>query len=266
MSRAPRSSVPATVTVARPGEAKRVLFFDFIEKSNQTQSADEVFDLFRQTVSEYGFDRIAFAATTLPAQEALSREDLNPVVALNFPNDWVDHYFKNDYQSFDPIMQLSPHSSEILEWDQLIQHGQLTCKQKRLMLESREAGLNNGISIPIHGPNGESYVASLATELTVRDGRRDLTNLQIAACQFHIAYSRLCRQIEARIDRVRLTDRERECLMWTARGKSAWAISKIIGVSEHTVNFHLKSVMRKLKTANRIQAVALAVRLGLINP
>jgi LuxR family quorum-sensing system transcriptional regulator CciR len=64
----------------------------------------------------------------------------------------------------------------------------------------------------------------------------------------------------------RLTERERECLSWSAQGKSAWATSMILGVSENTVNFHLKSAMRKLGTTNRVQAVAIAVRAGLIQP
>ena len=63
-----------------------------------------------------------------------------------------------------------------------------------------------------------------------------------------------------------ITDRERECLTWTARGKSAWTIGKILDVSEHTVNFHLKRSMVKLGVTNRMQAVVSALRLGLILP
>lgn len=257
---------PTVMTARAGGEGRHVRLFDFIERSNQAQTRDEVFELFRQTVAEFGFDRIAFAATTAAAQEALARQDLKPVVALNFPSDWVHHYFANKYQDIDPIMQLSPQSDTILDWNQLLTQGQLTSRQTRLMLESREAGLHNGISIPVHGARGESYVASLACTNLVRDGPPDLGGLQLAAVQLHLAYSRLAQRERSEQQLVRLTDRERECLTWTARGKSAWAISMILGVSEHTVNFHLKSVMRKLKTSNRIQAVALAVRLGLVSP
>jgi len=254
------------VTNSRLGEATRVLFFDFIERSNRAESADEVFHLLRGVAAEYGFERIAFAATTQPAQDALARQDIEPVVAHNYPADWADHYFTNDYAQFDPILQLAPQSDVMLDWEHVVKHGHLTSKQTRLMIESREAGLYNGLSIPIHGPRGESYAASFATETPVRDGPADLRCLQLVAVQFHIAYSRLSLPEGRGVDPVRLTDRERECLVWTARGKSAWAISMIIGVSEHTVNFHLKSIMRKLNAANRIQAVALAVRLGLVNP
>ena len=63
-----------------------------------------------------------------------------------------------------------------------------------------------------------------------------------------------------------LTHRERECLLWTARGKSASSISVILGLSENTINFYVKNAMRKLGTTNRVVAVVLAVRAGLIQP
>jgi LuxR family quorum-sensing system transcriptional regulator CciR len=63
-----------------------------------------------------------------------------------------------------------------------------------------------------------------------------------------------------------LTQRERECLLWTARGKSATTISVILGLSENTINFYVKNAMRKLGTTNRVVAVVLAVRAGLIQP
>ena len=64
----------------------------------------------------------------------------------------------------------------------------------------------------------------------------------------------------------RLTERERECLNWSAKGKAAWAISMILGVSENTVNAHLKNAIKKLGASTRTEAVAIAVRAGFIDP
>jgi len=61
-----------------------------------------------------------------------------------------------------------------------------------------------------------------------------------------------------------ITERERECLDWTAKGKTAQETADILGVSVHTVVAHLKSVGNKLGTQNRTHAVAEALRLGLI--
>ena len=38
----------------------------------------------------------------------------------------------------------------------------------------------------------------------------------------------------------------------------------ILNISENTVNFHIKNVMRKLDTTSRTVAVIKAIRLGLI--
>lgn len=61
-----------------------------------------------------------------------------------------------------------------------------------------------------------------------------------------------------------LTLRERECLKWAAMGKSEWEVSRILGISEHTAERHLLKALRKLGAVNRVQAVAEAIRHGLI--
>jgi DNA-binding CsgD family transcriptional regulator len=64
---------------------------------------------------------------------------------------------------------------------------------------------------------------------------------------------------------ITLSQRERDCLNWTAQGKSSWDIGMILAISENTVNFHVKNAMRKLGSTSRIVAVLKAVRLGLIS-
>ncbi len=64
----------------------------------------------------------------------------------------------------------------------------------------------------------------------------------------------------------RLSPRERECLLWVARGKTSWEISGILHISEVTVNNMIASARRKLGVASRSQAVARAIALGLIAP
>jgi LuxR family quorum sensing-dependent transcriptional regulator len=61
-----------------------------------------------------------------------------------------------------------------------------------------------------------------------------------------------------------LTEREIQCLSWTAAGKTSLDIAEILGLSEHTVNHYLNQVTRKLEAVNRTQAVVKAIRRGLI--
>ncbi len=61
-----------------------------------------------------------------------------------------------------------------------------------------------------------------------------------------------------------LTIREVECLRWTAAGKTSHEIATILSISQHTVNHYIAAASKKLDTVNRIQAVACAIRLGII--
>lgn len=62
-----------------------------------------------------------------------------------------------------------------------------------------------------------------------------------------------------------LTDREIEILREVADGNSNKEIGKNLNISDKTVKTHLRTVFRKLKVADRAQAVALAMRKGLVD-
>ena len=61
-----------------------------------------------------------------------------------------------------------------------------------------------------------------------------------------------------------LTPRERDVLNLLAEGLPNKAIAKRLGVSEHTVKFHLNAVLGKLGARSRTEAVTKAVRAGLL--
>ncbi len=61
-----------------------------------------------------------------------------------------------------------------------------------------------------------------------------------------------------------LTPRELEVLKLLAEGKTNKAIAQEIGVSSHTVKFHVTSLLGKLNAQSRTEAVVQATRLGLI--
>jgi DNA-binding NarL/FixJ family response regulator len=61
-----------------------------------------------------------------------------------------------------------------------------------------------------------------------------------------------------------LTPRELEVLRLVASGQPNKSIALQLGISEHTVKFHIGTVLGKLNAASRAEAVALAVRAGLL--
>jgi DNA-binding NarL/FixJ family response regulator len=62
-----------------------------------------------------------------------------------------------------------------------------------------------------------------------------------------------------------LTPREQEVLQLVAQGAANPEVAAKLHLSRHTVNFHVKNILHKLHLKNRAQAVAYAVRTGLVS-
>jgi DNA-binding NarL/FixJ family response regulator len=64
--------------------------------------------------------------------------------------------------------------------------------------------------------------------------------------------------------RVKLTDREREVLVVAAEGLTARQIATRLGVRERTVTTHLARIYGKLGVGNRLSAIRMAAKSGLV--
>jgi len=218
-----------------------------------------------RAAADLGFDRYAYCALTghdryhpghIPA----------PAIALNFPTSWTDFYFERGYQAIDPVIVYAPEIERPFLWDSLCPRFRLTRAQSVVMQQAKEAGLLDGVGVPLHGPCGNVCLLTFAAADGHPDPAATLADLGVLSAQFHLAYSEIGRtRLDARSIPV-LSERERECLKWIANGKSSWAVGTILNISENTVNFHIKNAFRKLGTNSRIVAVVKAIRYGLISP
>lgn len=66
--------------------------------------------------------------------------------------------------------------------------------------------------------------------------------------------------------RVELSKREKECLLWLARGLRNDRISEKLGVRPVTVEYHFQNCRKKLNASTREQALAIAITDGHIKP
>lgn len=121
--------------------------------------------------------------------------------------------------------------------------------------------LPRGAHFPVHDSSGNRGAVSFAGD------RRPFTLMEMVDLTYlsiHV-YNRLAeiRDMDNRATEM-LTEREIDCLNWTAAGKTSVEIAEILGLSEHTINHYLNRATKKLDTVNRTQAVAKALRIGLI--
>lgn len=131
-------------------------------------------------------------------------------------------------------------------------------------------GFRTGISMSLHMPGGRQFLFGVDRErpLPTDDGdlMRLMADLQLLAVHAQETAARvmLPRSAYGPAGAPRLTPREREVLLWTREGKSAWAIGQILSMSEHTVVFHLRNAMGKLEVSSKHSAVLKAMELGLL--
>ena len=69
---------------------------------------------------------------------------------------------------------------------------------------------------------------------------------------------------EHRVGAPKLTPREMDVLALVAEGATNRRISKKLGISEHTVKFHVNALLAKFQVFTRSAVIAQAFRLGMI--
>lgn len=181
-----------------------------------------------------GFDHFALA---YDKRSRLS--DANSLLIHNYPDAWAKVYVGFDLGGADPIRRASERSMTGFEWRQLSEFITLTRGDHQMLAVGRENGIGDGFSIPRHLP-GE---ASGCCSFVVRPNRSLPSDMfHVAEIVGAFALTRARQIAGAMPPKVRpvLSERQRECVLWSARGKTAGETAAILGISEVTVVQHLK--------------------------
>lgn len=119
-----------------------------------------------------------------------------------------------------------------------------------------QIGFDMALSIPVHAISGTRYAV-----LFLGDGEDIGREEHLEICyEANCAFDYFYRQVLANKAGMGLTPRETEILRWISYGKTASEIALIVSVSEHTVNSHTATILKKLDVVNRTQMVAKAIR------
>ena len=132
-------------------------------------------------------------------------------------------------------------------------------------------GFYGGITVPIHMPRGRTGSVSWYSRdqgLDIPGVLREFGDLlRLVGHRFmDLVYAIRAETELVEDDRIRLSERELECLTWAALGRTDADIGGVIHRSPATARFHIDNAVRKLGARNRTQAVAIAAQRGLIHP
>jgi LuxR family quorum sensing-dependent transcriptional regulator len=128
------------------------------------------------------------------------------------------------------------------------------------MNEASDFGLSVGFTVPMLTLDRQSAGLSIA-------GKNAELPLELRASLQLLAIYSFARAItlaDKPPPQVKLTRRETDVLRWIAEGKTDWEISKILNVSEHLIDKVARQIRTKFGAANRVQAVAQALRQRII--
>ena len=231
------------------------------QRLTSATSMDELHAVCRDYSEALGFQHFVYALR-VPTHFA----DARLIMVDGYPPGWVKHYFEQHHFDADPVMAYCAQHVVPMCWSDLsLEPGS---QAERMMHEAAGFGLRDGVTMPLHSPQGELGILSFAVDAAPDQARltcqNALVQIQMVVGYLHEAVRRVSGLHNG--DGLGLTAREIECLRWAADGKTSAEIVQLLGLSESTANFHLNNAMRKLDVVNRQHAVAKATLQGLIQP
>ncbi|MER9871026.1 LuxR family transcriptional regulator [Mesorhizobium sp. M0136] len=229
------------------------IFETFLEQLSASVDEADFRDAMADAAAE--LDLLTFAYLSLPSQPSGK-----PRLISNYPSRWTTQYLRNRYEKLDPVVLRARFGGDPFLWGSDLCGIKMSPAQQQLFDEAAQFSIRCGLTIPIVDLRGciaaITFAADEPNPAFLRVAERYEQALQLLATCFHTCVRRKLPG-DRTVDGISLTPREYECLQWAARGKSGWAIGRILGVKPRTVAFHLDNAKKKLGVRTQNQAIAL---------
>ncbi len=187
-----------------------------------------------------------------------------PLQIHNYPQGWASYYIDRDLGPKDPIRRASHRTHLGFKWTTIPDFLVLTAADHAVLAAGASHGLGEGFTVPSHIP-GE--VSGSCTFVTSRDRAFPKQKIwsanMIGALAFEGAQRMMGRAVCGH-DAI-ITERQRECVLWAARGNTDEEIGEILGISHETVIQHLKFARERYGVRKRTTLVIRALFDGLIS-
>jgi DNA-binding CsgD family transcriptional regulator len=155
----------------------------------------------------------------------------------------------------DPILKHMDVRSDPIAWDRR------TYGDSELYLQFRTHGIGSGVAaaLPLSGVDQRIYVGFSRADESIESDRHlggQIAALMLAASLATSAFNNPNDAAKS----CPLSVREIEVLRWVREGKSSWDIGVILGISDGTVNSHIRNIGKKFGMSTRMQAVVYATQ------
>lgn len=188
---------------------------------------------------------------------------LGPVRLTDFPDEWLEQLMAGGLIADDPVLLACERSVTPFAWNRLETLVPMTGRHRAYMAQARAAGLVDGYTVPIHGPGEASGLVSFVLSKPRALPDDMLPAAQYLAC-FAFEAARRLKQADQEstageprptLSAPRLTQRQLDCVVLAARGKSNWVAGQLLGLSDGTVHKYLEAAKRRYGVSSRTELV-----------
>lgn len=237
----------------------------FLVVADECRTAEEVLTELETLLRHYRFDYYGIIRQPKPNENPMGL-----VLTGRWPEGWPETYIAKKFVLIDPTIRYLGQAQKGFRWNETITAFKSDPHRKRMermMMESLRFGLQDGYIFPVHGRNGLLGNMSLGgrpvdlspVEMTLFDAVAKKAFWRLLELRRETGALEEATQVDTR-----MTRREMEVLNYLADGMTSNDISKILRISNHTVDWYMNGIQDKLKAKNRQHVVALAFRMGLI--
>ncbi|TMJ13777.1 MAG: hypothetical protein E6G94_11015 [Alphaproteobacteria bacterium] len=228
---------------------------EFAEAALAASSLKDLDDMMARATKEFGADYY------LMVHHADFRQRSHGLINVgNYPDVFVDISRLNGTLTVDPIMEACERTLTGFFWDDVGSIVPLTKRHLERVAKVAETGLADGFVVPAHVPGKHIGSCHFAVETGKHVPRENSAALQSIATFGFEAARRLCRERDGPIfPGLQLSDRQRECLIFSAQGKSDATTAQLLGLSPKTVNAYMEEAKRRYGVATRQQLLAMAL-------
>jgi LuxR family quorum-sensing system transcriptional regulator CciR len=180
----------------------------------------------------------------------------------NYPLEWLA-YVREQERLPDPVLRAAERASSGFKWDKLATLVSVSRTEQDYMELAQRYGIAKGYTVPNHVP-GETFGSC---HFVVRP-ERVFPDANVSAAQalgnfaFEAARRLLAERrepSESWVEPAPLSERQRECLLFVAKGKSDSIIGQLLDIKPRTVNEHIEAAKRRYSVATRSQLLVRAL-------
>lgn len=225
----------------------------------QLQTQFDVFRALKRVTSEFGWR--VFMVLRLP-YDVLDTTLAALSIICSWPAEMVATYDNMGLLKTSPVVARLKRSIAPFTFDlEAVPAEDAAGVQKSVQELFIRFNMQRGLYVPVHDPNGGRGAIVFSGDRPPAT-YEEIMRLHMVST---LIYDRMI-QLQYAEERPgeELSEREIECLLLTSSGKTSAEIADLLSVSEHSVNHYLNRAAKKLGTVNRTQAVARALRLGII--